>query len=128
MFSQACHSVHNRSHCYSVTSHPWYSAVGTHPTSCLFYKNTKCLKKSNFKSSPQKTSGVFSVKRHSFKLNYDNNKMQSPDSPILTHQTSAGSDITEQLQLSVLHLEQFCIQRQQWNMFEMFNLKKYRSC
>ena len=34
MFSQACvsHSVHNPPHGYSVTAHPCYGAVGTHPT------------------------------------------------------------------------------------------------
>ena len=30
-----CHSVHNRPHGYSVTVHPCYSAVGTHPTEML---------------------------------------------------------------------------------------------
>ena len=41
MFSQASvsHSVHNQSHGYSVTAHPCYSMVRTHPTgilSCFF--------------------------------------------------------------------------------------------
>ena len=29
------HSVHYRPHGYSVTAHPWYSAVGMHPTGML---------------------------------------------------------------------------------------------
>ena len=32
VFRGVCHSVHNRPHCYSVTAHPWYGAVGMHPT------------------------------------------------------------------------------------------------
>ena len=41
MFSQASvsHSVHNWPHCYSVTAHPCYGAVGTHPpgmVSCIY--------------------------------------------------------------------------------------------
>ena len=37
MFSQACisHSVHNRPHGYSVTAHPCYGAVVTHPSGML---------------------------------------------------------------------------------------------
>ena len=42
MFSEVSviHSVHNRPHGYSVTAHPWYGAVGTHPTKMLsWYSN-----------------------------------------------------------------------------------------
>ena len=37
MLSEASvsHSVHNWPHGYSVTAHPCYSAVGTHPTGML---------------------------------------------------------------------------------------------
>ena len=35
VFTGVCHSVHNRLHGYSVTAHPCYSAVGTHPTGML---------------------------------------------------------------------------------------------
>ena len=51
MFSQASvgHSVHKRPHGYSVTTHPCYSAFGTHPTgmlSCLLcnYSNVSRVK------------------------------------------------------------------------------------
>ena len=38
-FTGICHSVHNRSHGYSVTAHPCYGAVGTHTTGMLsFFK------------------------------------------------------------------------------------------
>ena len=35
VFTSVCHSVHNRPHVYSVTAHPCYSTVGTHPTGML---------------------------------------------------------------------------------------------
>ena len=35
VFKGVCHSAHNRPHGYSVTAHPCYSAVGTHPTDNL---------------------------------------------------------------------------------------------
>ena len=34
-FTGVRHSVHNRSHGFSVTAHPCYGAVGTHPTGML---------------------------------------------------------------------------------------------
>ena len=42
VFTRVCHSVHNRSHGYSVTAHPCYSVVGMHSTgmlSCVFIIN-----------------------------------------------------------------------------------------
>ena len=35
VFTGVCHSVHNRPHGYSITAHPGYSVVGTHPTGML---------------------------------------------------------------------------------------------
>ena len=37
MFSQVSvsHSAHNRPHGYSITAHPCYGMVGTHPTGML---------------------------------------------------------------------------------------------
>ena len=35
VFTGICNSVHNRPYGYSVTAHPCYSAVGTHPTGML---------------------------------------------------------------------------------------------
>ena len=36
VLTSVCHSVHNRLHGYSVTAHPCYSMVGTHPMlSCI---------------------------------------------------------------------------------------------
>ena len=50
VFTGVCHSVHNRPHVYSVTAHPCYSVVGTHPTGmlscsslCLSLTLTVCL-------------------------------------------------------------------------------------
>ena len=40
VFARVCDSVHNRPHGYSVTAHPCYGVVGTHPTrmrSCYTY-------------------------------------------------------------------------------------------
>ena len=42
VFSGVCHSVHNRPRGYSVTAHPCYSAIGTHPIEC-FLVNTIAL-------------------------------------------------------------------------------------
>ena len=36
VFRVVCHSVHNLPHGYSVTAHPYYGAVGRHPTRMLF--------------------------------------------------------------------------------------------
>ena len=50
MFSQASvsHSVHNRPHGYSVTAHPCYGAVSTHPTECFLvwqiFLGENCMK------------------------------------------------------------------------------------
>ena len=44
VFTGICYSVHNGPRGYSVTAHPCYSAVGTHPTgmhSCLTVKNPR---------------------------------------------------------------------------------------
>ena len=35
VFRVVCHSAHNQPHDYSVTTHPCYGAVGTHPTGML---------------------------------------------------------------------------------------------
>ena len=35
VFTGVCHSVHNGPHGYSVTVHPCYGPVGTHPTGIL---------------------------------------------------------------------------------------------
>ena len=35
VFTGVCHSVHNRPYGYSITAHPCYGAVATHPTGML---------------------------------------------------------------------------------------------
>ena len=37
VFTGVCHSVHNRPDGYSVIAHPYYGAVGMHPTGMLSY-------------------------------------------------------------------------------------------
>ena len=37
VFRGVCHSVHKWPHGYSITAHPYYGAVGTHPTGMLSF-------------------------------------------------------------------------------------------
>ena len=43
VFTDICHSVHNRTHGYWFTTHPCYGAVSTHPTGMLSCWSLLCL-------------------------------------------------------------------------------------